>query len=97
MESFYISFLYLLQITSHGGAHASSKLSTLASKSFFFSIFMSRDFASTGSVGSADPPDFLKLYYENAIKSKFSDLRGKFLEGLRSLTSLTFGPRGVPD
>ena len=50
-----------------------------------------------GSAGSADPPDFLKLNYENAIKSEFSDLKGKFLEDLRSLTPLTFGPRGAPD
>ena len=48
------------------------------------------------STGSADPLDFLKLRYENVIKSDFSDLRGKFLEELRSLTPLTFGPREVP-
>ena len=32
---------------------------------YHLSRFLSRDPAFTGSVGSADPPDFLKLYYEN--------------------------------
>ena len=58
---------------------------------------MIRDLASTGSAVSADPADFLKLYCKNAIKSDFSDLRGKFLEDLKSLTPLTFGPREVPE
>ena len=30
------------------------------------------------------------------MKSEFSDLNGKILEDLRSLTPLTFGIRGVP-
>ena len=36
------------------------------------------------------------LTFRNAIKTDFLDLRGKFLEDLRSLTPLTFGPREVP-
>jgi len=35
--------------------------------------------------------------FENAIKSDFSGLRGKFLKDLRSLTPLALGPRGVPE
>ena len=50
-----------------------------------------------GTPRAADSPDFLKLLNENAIKSEFSDLRGQFLEDLRSLTPLTFGSRRVPD
>ena len=31
------------------------------------------------------------------MKSESTELKGKFLEDLRSLTPLTFGPRGAPD
>ena len=56
-----------------------------------------RDPASTRSAASADHSDFLKLYYENVIKSEFSDLRGQFLDDLKSLTPLTFGLHEVTD
>ena len=65
------------------------------SKISFGRPLLSRDCVTGGSEGSADPPDFLKLQYKNAIKSEFSYLRDKFLEDLRSLTPLTFGPRGA--
>ena len=50
-----------------------------------------------GVSGVSCPLDFLKVSYENALKSEFSYLKGKILEDLRSLTPPTFGPCGVPD